>query len=230
MSLDTKRHDMLFNKEAFDKPVHIIGVGGVGSHVVLELAKLGVGTHPQNTVDFYDGDIIEPHNVSSQAYGTKRIGMPKVEALSHQFTSWSDGNVGVPHPHFVEGRIPLSGVVFSCLDTMQARKDICEASIWRNPDITLFIETRMDANNAIVFAFDPNNEDHIGIWEEYWFPDSEANDEAGGCGSHQSAITAVTITASLAVQQMIHFAKKSNEFANHLRLTFSPWELKASVW
>lgn len=230
MGLNTTRHDALFNKDAFGMPVHVIGVGGVGSHVALELAKLGVGTHPNNTVDFYDGDIIEPHNVSNQAYSPRQIGVSKTEALSHKFTSWSDGNVAAPHAQFVEGHIPLSGVVFTCLDTMQARKDIAQASIWRNPDIRLYIETRMDANNAIVFAFDPNNEDHIGIWEDYWFPDSEADDQAVGCGSRQSVITAVTITASMAVQQMIHFAAHSNEFANHLRLTFSPWELKASVW
>ncbi len=229
MGLDTTRHDTLFNRHAFNKPLHLIGAGGVGSHVALHLAKLGVGTHPQNTLDLYDGDAIEPHNIANQAYSTEHIGQKKVEALAQQFAAWSGGNTARAHPQFVEGSIPLSGVVFTCLDTMQARKNICETSIWRNPDVELLIETRMDAGNAIVFTLDPNNEEHIAIWEEYWFPDADANDQAG-CGGHQSVITAVTITASMAVQQMIHHVAKTNEFANHLRLTFSPWELKASVW
>lgn len=224
-SLDTKRHDDLFDKTAFDLPVHIIGTGGVGSHVAYELAKLGVGTNDSAHVRFYDGDIIEAHNIANQAYDLEHIDGPKVIALADQFMKWSGGIAAAPLHGYITGQIELQGIVFLCLDSMQARKDICQGSLWRNKDVSLVVDPRMDADSAVVFTIDPNNEDHIEFWEDRWFPDDEAQNQAG-CGGHLSVITTVTITAALAVHQLIAFAKKRSTegMRQYQRLTLSTFE------
>jgi molybdopterin/thiamine biosynthesis adenylyltransferase len=226
--LDTKRHDALFKKEEFTLPVHLIGTGGVGSHVAYELAKLGVGFH--NEIHLYDGDTIESHNIANQAFEVGQIGMQKALALSDRYVDLSGGATVHAHPSFVTERITLSGVVFLCLDSMEARKKICQGSLWRNTAVPAVIDTRMDAATAVAYTIDPNNEEHIERWEERWFPDEEA-DNLAGCGGHLSVITAVAMTASIAVQQFIGFAAKRNiATANYFRLSLDSWESCAEHW
>jgi hypothetical protein len=229
MGLQTVRHDAIFNKETFVDLVHLIGTGSVGSHVALQLAKLGIGTHPTSGLHLYDGDIIEAHNIANQAYSVADIGHKKAEVLAREYTQWSNGLSSSAHSEFVRDRIPLSGVVMTCLDSMEARKAIGETSIWGNPEVKLLIDARMDVNTAVVFTINPNNERHVDLWNEYWFPDTQATD-APGCGGNQTVISAVLITAALAVQQLIGFASGRREFPNHLRLSFNTGEFKFTQW
>jgi hypothetical protein len=229
--LDTKRHDDLFNKGECDLPIHVIGTGGVGSHVTYMLAKLGVGSNPRNTLDLYDGDIIEGHNVSNQAYVEEHIGGTKVDTLAQEFAKWSSGNTATAHPHFVTEKIDLEGIVILCLDSMDARRDICRASIWGNPKIPFLIDARMDASNAIAFALDPRKESHVAKWEQLWFPDSQAAHRIG-CGGPLSVITAVTMTAALSVQHFIAFSAQRTlvGIPNYLRISLNTWEGTVDDW
>lgn len=205
--LDTKRHDTLFDCRSFDLPVNIVGVGGVGSHVARLLAKLGVGRN--SVVSIFDGDRVEPHNLANQAYDQKHIGSYKTEALSDQYSRWSGGVEVTSSAHFVEDRTPLSGVVFLCLDNMEARKNICERSIWRNPEVKLLVETRTSVAHAMVYALDPNRERHIECWNAYWYPSDKADNDLG-CNGPVSIITSVELTALFAVQSFLDFARSGS--------------------
>lgn len=202
--LDTRRHDQLFNSAKFDLPVHIIGVGGVGSHVARMLAKLGVGRNSPVTV--YDGDRVEPHNLANQAYDESHVGLFKVEALYDQYRKWSGGVEIYPQARFVEARENLSGIVFLCLDDMFVRQQICEQSVWRVPEIQLLIETRMSVQNVMLFTLDPNREKHIAAWQAYWYRNEEADNDMG-CNGPMSVITSVEATAVFAVQSFIDFVR-----------------------
>ena len=57
--------------------VAIAGLGGLGSHVAMMLARAGVGH--LLLVDF---DCVDVSNINRQAYLIEHIGMPKVEALA----------------------------------------------------------------------------------------------------------------------------------------------------
>lgn len=57
--------------------VAVAGLGGLGSHVALALARSGVGH--LKLVDF---DVVEPSNLGRQAYGQKHLGRRKTEALA----------------------------------------------------------------------------------------------------------------------------------------------------
>lgn len=231
LHLDTKRHDALFDKETFALPITVVGLGGVGSHVVQQLAKLGICTHKDNVLNLWDGDVIEPHNVPNQLYHPHEVGRHKADVLCEHFAEASGGKRACVHPHYVREAIPLRGVVILCLDSMAARKQICETSVWKNPDVKLLIETRMDARYVVVHAVDPNNEKHIEKWNDYWFPDEDAENEAG-CGGHLSVITTVLMTAAVAVEQFRVFAASSSaeSMPNRIRINLKTWETAATVW
>lgn len=227
--LDTKRHDALFDKRAFDEDVHVIGTGGVGSAVARQLAKLGIGC--ARAFHLWDGDTVAPHNLANQAYAPAHIGKSKTDALAEQIRTWSDGTEAISHPSFVTGSVPLSGIVFLCLDSMHARKDICEQSLFRNPAVPLTIETRMDASSVIIHAFDPRSETHIEYWNMYWYPDAEMENEAG-CNGPISVISTVEMTASMAVAQLIAYSKARDAgmLYNQVQLSLRTWEIKKAMW
>lgn len=202
--LDTRRHDQLFDPHAFATPVHIVGVGGVGSHVARLLAKLGVGRN--SPVVVYDGDRVESYNIANQAYELEHVGVRKVEALREQYRRWSGGIEVDIVPEFVQEQRAFGGIVFLCLDKMNVRKDICERSLWRNPTVKFVVETRTSVRDAMFFAFDPNDKRHVECWNAYWYP-NEAADNDLGCNGPMSIVTSVDATAIFAVQSFLDFVR-----------------------
>ena len=59
--------------------VAIAGLGGLGSHIAVSLARTGVGH--LHLIDFDD---VEPSNLNRQQYKMKHLGMPKTEALRQE--------------------------------------------------------------------------------------------------------------------------------------------------
>lgn len=57
--------------------VGVAGLGGLGSHVAIALARLGVGR-----LVLADFDVVEPSNLNRQSYFVDQLGMEKAEALS----------------------------------------------------------------------------------------------------------------------------------------------------
>lgn len=56
--------------------VVVVGVGGLGSNIVISLARMGVGR-----IRFIDFDIVDPSNINRQQYFLDQIGQKKVYAL-----------------------------------------------------------------------------------------------------------------------------------------------------
>ena len=57
-------------------PIHIIGIGAMGSRVAELLARLGV-----QQLHIWDMDTVEDKNIANQAYFHRHIGMQKTDAL-----------------------------------------------------------------------------------------------------------------------------------------------------
>lgn len=224
--ITTIRHDALIPPPLRTLPIHLIGCGGVGSHVAMMLAKMQVGTG----LWLYDDDVIEPQNPPNQAFGPEHIGQPKVEALLSQVRGWSDGTLWcATHQSRITTLYTLSGIVFLCVDSMEARKTIMESSILGNPAISLVVETRMDAKLAMAFIFDPNQAVHQKLWKRSWYPDA-VTESIAGCGGHLSVITAVMQTAVVAVQGAMNHFHAPTEAANHVQLNLETWKLTTRTW
>lgn len=65
--------------ERADAQLVAIGAGAIGSNVVLNAARTGIGAWT-----IIDDDVVLPHNTVRQSYGDAWVGVPKAQALAHQ--------------------------------------------------------------------------------------------------------------------------------------------------
>ncbi|HUS78882.1 MAG TPA: HesA/MoeB/ThiF family protein [Patescibacteria group bacterium] len=110
--------------------VCVVGVGGLGSPVTIQLASMGVGF-----LRIVDRDVVEMSNLQRQhIYGSDRVGYPKVEAAAERLRSLN--------PFIEVDPVPLSltpgnaktliegmDVVVDCLDSMSARYSLNRACV-----------------------------------------------------------------------------------------------------
>jgi len=78
-SMMMARHTPNVHKKIKEGKVAIAGLGGLGSHIAVMLARTGVGQ--LLLVDF---DVVEPSNLNRQHYSISHLGMPKTVALKKQ--------------------------------------------------------------------------------------------------------------------------------------------------
>ena len=229
---DIKRHRALFDTEAYAIPLHVVGVGGVGSHLLYNCGHMGVGQNPNCVVSIYDDDVVEAHNPPSQSFESRHVGQLKVAALSEQYGSWSNGVIIKPHPIKVRDNVAFSGVVCLCLDSMEDRKHILDNLIWGNPDVQMVIETRMDATLAKVHVMNPMDPRHRKIWDTYyWYSDNETENGLG-CDGHLSIVTATGLTGILAAEQLKLFASlgSAREMPNEVSVNMRNWSTVVRHW
>lgn len=138
----------------YDLRVAIIGVGAIGSMVGITLAKMGVGT-----LDLYDPDTVEPHNLPNQFYRTQDIGIDKASALTR--TLIEDFGAFEVNAHF--GAVDPNAftlesgtdIVICAVDDMTFRKDFWEKCIKTHFNPKLYIETRMGGEDFRVYTVSP---------------------------------------------------------------------------
>lgn len=179
-------------------PISIVGLGGVGSRVAEGLVRLGCGTH-FSPLSFYDHDQFEAHNIRNQLVTPHHVGNDKVTAVGDQL-------LAINKKLYIEGfsvevnrKIVLdSPIVFLCLDTMSARREIIEHSI--GPNVRCVIETRMDSAAGMSHCFNPHLKKHLECWWLYWHDDDETENKAG-CQGESPVISAIFGTTCLALKQ-----------------------------
>ena len=110
--------------------VCVVGVGGLGSPVAIQLASIGVGR-----IRIVDRDVVEVSNLQRQhIYGVDKVGYPKVEAAADR--------LGLLNPFVEVEPIPMSlnpgnaerliegvDLVVDCLDSMSARYSLNRACV-----------------------------------------------------------------------------------------------------
>lgn len=197
--VDYWRQGAFFNPFTFQIPIHVIGVGATGSHIVDTLANMGV-----RDITAYDFDVVEGHNLPNQIYGLKHVGMPKVDALASHVKDKMGFDIKTVNKKVEE--IPdLSGVLMLCTDSMAAQKSICLTSARLNKKVHWVIETRMGIDQGRVYFFDPNNKIHLGRWTKSCYSDEEAAESP--CNLRAIATTAKCL-ATLAAHRIIIASKK----------------------
>jgi molybdopterin/thiamine biosynthesis adenylyltransferase len=207
--LDISRHLGLFNGTLFQSPIWIFGVGGSGSRIGEGLVCYGLGT-VQSPIHLVDMDSFQPHNVPNQL-ATFEQGLaetPKVQAVRdnlHQKNPHARIRVHeleAPHEDLSE----ISGVVFLCLDSMEARQRIVVELLENNPQVNCVIDIRMDAGCALVYTFDPNDPFQVGCYFDEWYTDDEADSLTGCDDEHFSIIDAVYGAAMVGLRSFREFA------------------------
>lgn len=118
--IDYKRQTDIYNPEEH-KDVHatVIGLGNIGSHTTLALARMGIAHF--TLVDF---DTVEAHNLSSQAYKVSDVGSLKCDALmAHVHEVNEDAHVDT----FAQAYSPdirLHDITVIAVDSMDTRREL----------------------------------------------------------------------------------------------------------
>jgi molybdopterin/thiamine biosynthesis adenylyltransferase len=151
--------------ELLERPVYLIGAGGIGSPAAMVLSKMGFGD-----LTTYDMDEVEAHNVGSQLYHEDQEGMPKVAALARF----------VPEGAMVQAKFPTEGltlkpmaIVISGVDSMTARQEIWDY-LKTQKLVSLYIDARMGLEIIRVYAIDPSDAEEVKFYEANLHPDDES--------------------------------------------------------
>lgn len=136
--------------------VTIIGAGGLGATTALTLAKMGF-----KFITLFDGDEVAAENTGTQLHKPSDIGRPKVDALEDTLREFSDDVSIDTYAERVDANTKLFGsIVISCVDSIQARKDIWAAVAQSGAD--WYIETRMGAEEFQAHTVNLHND-----WQWY---------------------------------------------------------------
>lgn len=97
----------------------IIGAGGIGTYVALNLALLGI------PLEMYDGDKVEPSNLNRQILYYGAVGKNKAKALKEKLEMLFNADIQANSFHFGKNHAKAGySAVFSCVDSWPARKII----------------------------------------------------------------------------------------------------------
>ena len=193
--MDLSRQKGWFEPEQWNKEVHIIGVGAVGSWVALQLAKMGV-----RNMTLHDFDKVEAHNLCNQVYGVNDIGKHKVDTLADIIE-----NLTHYRPQTSKLRVKESsaykykGFVFVLTDTMKSRNEIFEGL--KNGKAEYLIETRMGAECGRVYTVNLNDDYACNAYKSTLYTDEQA--ETSLCGTSLSLLPTALNIASLACWTVI---------------------------
>ena len=147
--------------------VTVIGDGGIGSWLLMALSKMGLPSFK-----IYDADVVQEHNFF-QAFRREDVGKSKVQATEEILMDFAGCAVTAIPEHFV-GQERLKGIVICAVDSMDVRIDIWHNHVRYNPNISLFVESRMGAEELRVYSLKPTDPDLVRRYEEFLYPSSEA--------------------------------------------------------
>jgi len=165
--MDLSRQTDLVDAEALETPITIVGCGGIGSFVVLALAKMGC-IH----LTVYDDDLVEDHNIPNQLYRLGDVGQLKVERLADIIKSFTGTGIDA-RPERVQGQ-RLQGIVVSGVDSMEGRRRIWDRSIRFKAGVAAYIDARMGAEVSRLYTVYPADPDHVRFYERTLYSDDEA--------------------------------------------------------
>jgi len=189
----------------------IIGAGGIGTYVALNLALSGV------PIEIWDGDNIENTNLNRQVLYYESIGKNKALTIKQRIESIANADI-MANPYFFEKNHAKSGysAIFSCVDSWPARKMLNQYAL--NNNIPL-IDAGVGAFTARLDVFNRNTclECRRGNITE--------TPSAGGCASLQesnvvmcnafiggmavSEFYAMQFSKANAGKQLLYFSKKA---------------------
>lgn len=185
-------------------PIHVIGVGAMGSRVAELLVRLGI-----TKLHIWDMDVVEDKNITNQVYLHHHIGMKKVDALEELL---KDINPEIKiYKHGEYKYQALSGYVFLNVDSIELRSNIAKNSI-DNKFIKAMFDCRMRLEDAQSYAADWTNEKQKQMFiSSMDFTDDEAKEATpvSACGTTLSVASTVVSTAAFTVSNFINLIRKN---------------------
>lgn len=169
---------------------HLIGAGGIGTHVLLALIELGV-----SEVHVWDDDVVSAHNRPNQfIYNKSDIGKFKVEGMARFVEAQNFDIELILHTERVSEKTDLAGIVISGVDSLESRKSIWRAVQASDLFISLYIDARLGGEEVHLMTIDPSDPQQVELYMRT-LPTAEPKD--------LSCVTRENPHSALGVAQMV---------------------------
>lgn len=183
-------------------PIHIIGVGAIGSTIATMLARMGV-----QELHLYDIDDVEMKNVCNQEYFDHQVGTPKLEAITETLVKINpDINIKI-HPLGWKKGTRLSGYVFLCVDSIDLRREIVEDNMI-NKYVKAMFDFRMRLTDAQHYAARFKDFKNLLATMQFTHEEAKAETPVSACGTDLNVITTVRTICSVGLSNFINLIKK----------------------
>ena len=199
--MNLNKHLEFIQPTAYNKPIHIVGVGAIGSRVAEVLVRLGF-----DDLHIYDFDIVEDVNVTNQLYTYPDLGMKKIDAMKRHLMDINPALKLTLHERYVDQI--LSGAVFLSVDSIDTRRKIVTDNM-SNMGIDLFLDIRMRLTDAQAYAavWNTRNSKQI-LLNTMAFTDAEDLTPVSVCGTSLSVAPTILTIVSMQVFNFIKFIKE----------------------
>lgn len=183
-------------------PIHIIGVGAIGSRVAEVLVRLGF-----DNLHIYDFDIVEDVNVTNQLYTYPDLGKKKTQALEEHLKSINP-DLKLTKYEAYEAQ-PLNGAVFLCVDSINTRRKIVEKNM-SNTQIDVVIDIRMRLTDGQAYFADWQDlQSAKTLLNSMQFTDAEDMTPVSVCGTTLSVAPVILTLVSSAIMNFMAHIRKS---------------------
>lgn len=197
--MDLRKHSEYFDPYTVNSPIHIIGLGAVGSNIADQLARFGF-----DNFHLWDIDTVEMKNITNQMYSTFHVNHLKTKAMKAIILDINPEASIVLHERY-SGEL-LQGYVFLAVDSISVRKLAVETNR-NNPELLAIFDTRIGATDAQAYAAE--NADMDFLLATMDFTDEEAAETAPRslCGEVISIRSTVLVITALQVQNFVNLLR-----------------------
>jgi PRTRC genetic system ThiF family protein len=109
--------------------LHLVGVGGTGSILAHNLVRLDLAMralgHAGFSINLWDPDVVELHNIGRQLFTEAEVGMNKAEAMATRLLNAYRVDIT---PHASTLGLAWGDIAVGCVDTKDARKGLHRSS------------------------------------------------------------------------------------------------------
>lgn len=200
--MNVNKHAAYFDPNTVTDPIHVIGVGAIGSTFCELLARLGIPA-----INIYDFDTVEEHNVANQLYTSSQIGTLKTTALKNMLLEINPLLECTCFDKGYRAGMSLSGIVILAVDSIDLRKEIVTAQMY-NPNVKLIMDFRMRLEDAQHYAADWSNEkQRKNLLATMQFTEEEAREATpvNACGSTLAIAPTIRTVTSAGAANLINF-------------------------
>lgn len=218
--IDLSKHLEFFNPEHLHgKPVHIIGLGAIGSNIAETLARLGI-----EEIHLYDFDTVDAPNIANQVYFPHQITMLKTDATAENLKRINPDITLMLHEKGWTADDTLDGHVFLAVDSIEVRKEVLETNKY-NQNIISISDYRMRLTDAQHYAakWDDLKQKEILI-KATDFTEEEAKEATpmSACGTTLSVYPTIKAIVALGVANWMNIILTGNNKTLIMLDTFVP--------
>lgn len=193
-----------YNATKYNKPVHVIGCGAVGSHVCEYLTRMGF-----LDIHIWDFDIVEGHNIANQRFNEIHIGQLKVDACMSiiKLINGSENCKVTRHPEGLLEPYTLDGIVIMCVDNIDLRKEIVKANQF-NQNVDCILDFRMRLTDAQHYmAVTMGERANLLKTMDFTQEEAVAATPKSACGMELSVVYTVQAIVSFGIANLVNLLR-----------------------